>query len=106
MKFGINLAGILGILLPGGGEKELVKTWERAATHELTMSNRQFRLLKESIKEGGIKETVKYVEYEGKKFIVDGHHRVEAARQLGIREVPAQRVTLPYRGYQTPADLH
>ena len=105
-EFGITLAGIFGVLLPSGGGRDLVKTWELISTHELTMSNRQFRLLKESIREGGMKEAIKFVEYEGKKFIVDGNHRVEAARQLGIREVPAQRVTLPYRGYKTPADLH
>ncbi len=104
-KFGGDLASIIGMLLPGGGERELVKTWELTATHELTKSKRAFNALKKSISEEGITETVKYVEYEGKKFIVDGHHRVEAAIQLGIREVPAQRVALPYKGYQSPIDL-
>ncbi|QOY87922.1 RHS repeat-associated core domain-containing protein [Paludibaculum fermentans] len=105
-EFGVDLGGILGLLTPGGGERQLVKTWELTATHELTKSKRAFSALKESISKEGIKETVKYVEYEGKKFIVDGHHRVEAAKQLGIREVPAQQVTLPYKGYLSPTDLH
>lgn len=50
-------------------------------------------------------ETVKFVEHEGRRYVVDGHHRLLAARQLGIGEVPVEQVQLPYLGYKTIADL-
>lgn len=51
-------------------------------------------------------DPIKYVEHEGTKYIVDGHHRMDAARRLGMQTVPAQRIDLPFGGYQTPADLN
>lgn len=39
------------------------------------------------------------------KYIVDGHHRLRAAQELGIKNVPAEMVELPYGGYTTPIDL-
>jgi hypothetical protein len=53
----------------------------------------------------GIKQPIKVVEYEGKLYIVDGHHRVLIAKRLGLAVVPVEEVTLPYSGYRTPADL-
>jgi uncharacterized protein (DUF1015 family) len=61
--------------------------------------------LLDDIKVNGIKEPIKYVEELGGKHIVDGHHRTRAAKSLGLETVPAQKVTLPYSGYKTTADL-
>jgi RHS repeat-associated protein len=33
--------------------------------------------------------------------VVDGHHRLQAATELGIREVRAEAVQLPYKGYKS-----
>jgi len=67
----------------------------------------QFRMqqLIDDIKVNGVREPIKYVEYNGSKYIVDGHHRYFAAQKLGISQVPIEKVTLPFRGYQNPSDL-
>ncbi|MNR27347.1 ParB-like nuclease domain protein [compost metagenome] len=61
--------------------------------------------LKADIKANGINEPIKVVEYKGRNYVVDGHHRLRAAKELGIKSVPIQKVSLPYAGYKTPADL-
>ena len=59
----------------------------------------------DDIKVNGIQEPIKYVEYNGLKYVVDGHHRLLAAKRLGLTEVPIERVELPYEGYSTIEDL-
>lgn len=59
----------------------------------------------QKIKENGFLEPIKYVEYEGDKYIVDGHHRVIAAKQPVLHEIPVERVSLPYKGYGSFRDL-
>jgi len=61
--------------------------------------------LVDDIKTNGIQEPIKYVEIDGSKYIVDGHHRNLVAKQLGITEVPVEQVELPYVGYETIQDL-
>jgi ParB-like chromosome segregation protein Spo0J len=41
--------------------------------------------LVDDIAENGIQESIKVVEHNGSKYVVDGHHRLAAARQLGIK---------------------
>ena len=53
----------------------------------------------------GIQESIKYVEHNGVKYIVDGNHRFYSAQKLGIQSVPTQQVQLPYGGYKTLEDL-
>ena len=74
-------------------------------THFPTKSKKNMQALLDDIKENGIQDSVKYVEYQGEKYIVDGHHRFFAARTLGIKNVPAEAVSLPYQGYKSVADL-
>lgn len=75
-------------------------------THQLTKGKAKFAALKQQIaQDGQIREAIKYVEYNGEKYIVDGHHRVRAAMELGIKEVPVEKVNLPYKGYETINDL-
>ena len=82
-----------------------VSPYELITTHSKTMNKKQFDLLKRQIKENGIQESIKYVEYNGKKYVVDGHHRLLAAKELGIITVPVEKVDLPYLGYESIDDL-
>ncbi len=52
-----------------------------------------------------MKEPIKYIEFGNSKYVVDGHHRLRAARELGLKDIPVERVELPYGGYKTPHDL-
>ena len=74
-------------------------------THKLTLSKKQYNKLVESIRKNGITEPIKYVEYKGTKYVVDGHHRLRAAKQLRLDNIPTQKVSLPYKGYKTINDL-
>ena len=75
-------------------------------THEKTLSNSEFKRLIDDIKKNGIQQPVKYIEYNGKKYIVDGHHRILAAKKLGLNEVPVEKVEFPYLGYHSIEDLY
>jgi RHS repeat-associated protein len=79
--------------------------FELQKTHDITKSKSAYLRLKADIKENGIREPIKFVESYGEKKVVDGHHRLKAAKELGIPEVPAERVELPYNGYKTDTDL-
>jgi ParB-like chromosome segregation protein Spo0J len=48
---------------------------------------------------------VKFVEVGGVKYFVDGHHRTQAAKDLGLASIPAESVEPPYLGYQTLQDF-
>jgi ParB-like chromosome segregation protein Spo0J len=61
--------------------------------------------LRDSIDKDGIQEPIKYVEYNGSKYVVDGHHRLEIAKERGMESVPAQKVDLPFKGYRDVGDL-
>ncbi|MBI2824088.1 MAG: ParB N-terminal domain-containing protein [Planctomycetia bacterium] len=78
-------------------------------THRISVrtgaARAQFEGLKADVAANGIKDPLKYVEYNGMKFLVDGHHRLRAARELGLKEVPVVRVQLPYAGYKDFSDL-
>jgi hypothetical protein len=100
-------------LLPGSqtgsvtvGNVWKVNPFELIPTHRLTMSRKDFADLKSSLKATGkVRESIKYVVHEGKKYIVDGHHRARIAKELGWPEVEVEEVSLPFLGYRTAADL-
>ena len=74
-------------------------------THRLTLSKKQYNILVDDIKKSGIIEPIKYVEYKGSHYVVDGHHRLQAAKELKMKGIPAEKVSLPYKGYKTYEDL-
>jgi RHS repeat-associated protein len=76
-----------------------------APTQGVMKSTKAMRKLVADIAQNGIREPIKYVEQNGIKYVVDGHHRLAAAYRLGITNVPAQRVSLPYLGYRSTSDL-
>ncbi len=87
---------------------ETIKTlnpYKLEMTHGLTLSKRQFQLLKDDIAKNGIKEAIQFVEHNGVKYVVGGHHRLRIAKELGLKNVPIQQVSLPFAGYKTTADL-
>lgn len=83
----------------------LVKTSELIPTHGRRLRRRRFAELKANIAANGVKKSLKYVVDDNEKLLVNGHHRLAIARQLGIAQVPAEEVTLPYKGYKTIDDL-
>ncbi len=91
----------------GAGSKnyKIESTYKLRPTHGRTLRNKEFNTLKADIKENGIKDTIKYVEHNGTKYVVDGHHRLLVAKQIGIKEIPIEKVSLPFKGYKTPDDL-
>ncbi|WP_421831045.1 ParB N-terminal domain-containing protein [Larkinella sp.] len=113
-----KLLGGLGLLSKSNPGSKIVAAKQLAAkvvtklspfeleiTHGITKSKNAFAKLKEDIKLNGVQESIKFVEHNGKRFVVDGHHRLRAAKELGIQDVPVQQVKLPYAGYKTVEDL-
>jgi RHS repeat-associated protein len=84
---------------------EQLPTVSLIPTHGRTKSNTKQDKLRKDIQRNGIQDPIKYVEQDGKRYVVDGHHRLEAARELKLTTVPAVRVELPYGGYRTESDL-
>jgi len=89
----------------GGAGVETTNPYNLTKTHNQTLSKSEMKKLVKDIETNGIKEPIKYVEYNGNKYVVDGHHRLLAAKQLGLKEIPVQQVNLPYGGYKTIEDL-
>lgn len=79
--------------------------WDLELTHDRMLSKKAYNELLKNIQLGGIENTIKYVEYQGKYYVVNGNHRTMIARQLGYSEVPIEKVELPYKGYEKPEDL-
>lgn len=104
----IKIPGITKVApkVPAGGPKiSTSNPYNLIPTHGKTLSNRDFQKLKDDIAKNGIKDPIKYVEHNGQKYIVDGHHRALAAKQLGLTDVPVQPAQLPFKGYNTLDDV-
>jgi RHS repeat-associated protein len=99
----LRAANIARIVTTKGVTK--LSPYELEITHGLTKSKNAFAKLKADMKLNGIQEPIKFVEHNGKRFVVDGHHRLRAAKELGIENVPVQQVKLPYAGYKSVDDL-
>ena len=66
-------------------------------TNGVTRKRSKFNELVEDIRANGIQEPIKYVEINNGKYIVDGNHRVFAAKLLKMKTVPGLKVSLPYK---------
>lgn len=93
-----------------GKAVRLVPIGDFLETHGRTNSWKYMRQLERDIQENGIREPILYVLHQGVKFVVDGHHRLFAAR--GLRKsgrfdyLPAREVKLPYGSYRNTDDLN
>lgn len=94
-----------GVLVHNANYQE-VNPKDLEPTHNQTKSNRQMNKLIDQIRQNGIQETIKYVTHNGIKYVVDGHHRLIAAKRLGLISVPVEEVELPYGGYKSIEDLN
>ena len=75
-------------------------------TQPITKNKKQMKKLADQIEaDGQINETLKYVEKDGNKYLVDGHHRQQIAKTKNINKVPVEEVKLPFKGYKTEKDL-
>jgi ParB-like chromosome segregation protein Spo0J len=72
-------------------------------------SARNIEQIAESMRAGGWNgPPIKVFEHNGVKYVLDGHHRLAAARQVGLAEVPYESVPasqLGQYGYQSVDDL-
>jgi hypothetical protein len=69
-------------------------------------SSRTVMEIRDSMRQGGWQGApVSVYEHGGRRYIVDGHHRIAAARRAGLEQVPYQVVDLPFRGYRTLDDV-
>jgi len=79
------LAGAQAMTRAGaaGVRTGLTSTADLEATHGMTMSGREFARLKADIAKNGIRDSIKYVEYNGQKFVVTATTVCEPHRRLG-----------------------
>jgi len=78
---------------------------ELRPTHYVDKSAKEMQKFVDDVRVNGVRESIKYIEEGGVKYIVDGHHRYFAALKVGLKEVPAERVSYPYAGYRSTLDL-
>lgn len=86
----------------------LVNPRDLERTHDIggNASSRNVMNLRDSMKAEGWKgDPISVVEQDGKKYVVDGHHRRAAAIRAGLTQVPYKVVDLPFKGYQTMDDV-
>lgn len=85
---------------------EKVSPFDLVRTERVNILANSFkRWLKDFTSDAEMKVPIRYVEYNGRMYVVDGHHRLAAAKILHWETVPVQRVNLPYKGFRTYDDL-
>jgi uncharacterized ParB-like nuclease family protein len=98
-------SAVLSVVPAGGEAKSVMEVGELTVTHGSTLTRKALGRLTADIAENGMREPISYIAHNGRNYVVDGHHRLLAAERLGLKEVPVQRVNLPFRGYTTVEDL-
>ncbi|MEV4354210.1 DNRLRE domain-containing protein [Nonomuraea sp. NPDC049625] len=103
----VNL-GAVSVLVHNAGPCGIDAPSEFERTHSISgksSSKWVLSLIEEMRVNGYTQDPIKVVTLHGKKYVVDGHHRLAAARRAGIKEVPYEVVELPFGGYQSEDDL-
>jgi RHS repeat-associated protein len=98
------VAGKATAFIPKGAAEKMIVN-DLLPTHYPTQSRRGMQQLVNSMRENGVKDSVKYVKSDGKNYIVDGNNRYFASGKAGIGELPVEQVSLPYSGYTSIGDL-
>ena len=81
-------------------------TFSLISTQKLTLNRKHMSALVENIAENGILEPIKVVNVDNSFYVVDGHHRLRAAKLLKMDFVPVEEVFLPFNSsYRTVNDL-
>jgi len=70
------------------GHANRLKTSDLTPTHAPKYGANKLKKFVDKIEVEGIKETIKIIEHEWVKYVVDGHHRLYAARILKLDSVP------------------
>ena len=89
----------------GCGNTQTMSVDELTPTHKITMGRNKFNKFVKQVDKNGITDPIDYVVHEGKNYVVNGHHRLQAAKVLGIDQVPVNQVSLPFKGYFSVSDL-
>ncbi|MBO7303712.1 MAG: ParB N-terminal domain-containing protein [Clostridia bacterium] len=108
-NFAIGFPGSVTVtdsMVKCNSHKTTIDTYKLNPTHNLTKSKGKFKKFVKQVQQNGITEPIKYVKYNGKYYVVDGHHRLAAAKLLRYSTVPAIQVFLPYNNYFSYDDLH
>jgi len=83
-----------------GGDGVLVHNCKKVSPHDLhrthsisgrTSSRNVNRIAESLMEEGWIGDPIDVIEHEGKMYIVDGHHRLAAAKRVGV-DVPVRLI--------------
>ena len=84
--FHTYFVGELNILVHniGCGNTQTMSVDELTPTHKITMGRNKFNKFVKQVDENGITDPIDYVVHEGKNYVVNGHHRLQAAKVLGI----------------------
>jgi len=85
--------------------KQLTPISELNHTNKRIMKNIDFADLVADAKSGNIRETIKIIDINGSKYILDGNHRVFAMRKAGIQSALTETVSLPHKGFHTVEDV-
>jgi hypothetical protein len=81
---------------------------ELARTHEIggNRSSKNVQEIMNSMRSDGYQgDPISVYEHDGQKYVVDGHHRLAAAKRVGLKQIPFTKVGLPFRGYRTLDDV-
>ena len=70
----------------GGLFKGKVDPYSLTPTHGITLGRNRYNALKQDIAEHGMKDTIKFVEHNGQRYVVNGHHRLRIAKELKMPE--------------------
>jgi hypothetical protein len=74
-------------------ECNLTRVWDLEGTGDAITKSQLKKLTEDMKKNGWNGGPVEIFEIDGKKLIVDGHHRVRAAKQAGIENIPTRTLT-------------